>query len=279
MDSFFNYLSEAGTGALVFITILLVILLVGLIAIVYLIIKNVKIDYKGLKLEGNKSENNKNSDKTSKKDNKDDKIYPKEKTSVIATQDYRIISLIVQAHANRFANEIRSYCQHNGLNKKTKEEYSIYIDEKKNLYIAELKEMITHEYISYDLISLSELFAIVDKLSSNIMSTLEKLYIKLRDISIEEHKKLDQEEIEANELCIQALNIWNNTNFDNENDKSLSLGKIVNSYRERYKKVILHEHIDILNLQLQKINSTKKDLTFILINEVMNVIEEKQNNS
>ena len=190
MKEFFDWLSKPGPFEEICVLIILLIIL-GFILLMFA--KFIIIDYNGIKSK----ENGKSKNKGDKKNSPDDKtkiIKPNYAniTSPLASQDYRLISLIVQAHANKIKEEMKQYCTINGLDKKNKDEYMMYVDEKKNFYIAELREMFNHEYVAHDILSITDIYNIIIDTKDTIMNKLEKLYIKLRDISIQEHAKLNE---------------------------------------------------------------------------------------
>ena len=199
MSTLFTWLSTPGP----FEEILLVIILLILLGFIGFLIARGSIDcnIKGVRIKSkNKEKENDKPEVQDEKPNKSDLNNSSSvlgaNVSILATQDYRIISLIIQAHANRIREEMKQFCSVNGLDKKDRDSYMIYVDEKKNLYISELKEMFNREYVSYDIISISDIYEIIEESKEKIMSKLEKLYIKLRDISIEEHTKINESKTE-----------------------------------------------------------------------------------
>ena len=196
MNAFFAWLSTPGP----FEEILLVVILLILLGFVSFIIAKgfLDCDIKGIRIKSKDNREKPNDkpvaqrEKLNKSDLNNSSSVLGANVSILATQDYRIISLIIQAHSNRIREEMKQYCSVNGLDKKDRDSYMIYVDEKKNLYISELKEMFNREYVSYDIISISDIYEIIEESKERMMNKLEKLYIKLRDISIEEHTKINE---------------------------------------------------------------------------------------
>ena len=193
----------------------------------------------------------------------------------MATQDYRIISLIIQAHANRIREEMKQFCSVNGLDKKDRDSYMIYVDEKKNLYISELKEMFNREYVSYDIISISDIYEIIEESKEKIMSKLEKLYIKLRDISIEEHTKINESKTELFETCLTKALEWREKSYSTDKEAKDVLIEYLNRFRKTCENLTISERIDVLNKQVQKIDTIKKDLVDIFLTEVIKKMNNK----
>ena len=195
--------------------------------------------------------------------------------SILATQDYRIISLIIQAHSNRIREEMKQYCSVNGLDKKDRDSYMIYVDEKKNLYISELKEMFNREYVSYDIISISDIYEIIEESKERMMNKLEKLYIKLRDISIEEHTKINESKKELFETYLGKALEWREKSYSSDKEVKDVLIDYLNRYHKTCENLTINERIDVLNKQVQKIDTIKKDLVDIFLTEVIKKMNNK----
>jgi hypothetical protein len=195
--------------------------------------------------------------------------------SILATQDYRIISLIIQAHSNRIREEMKQYCSVNGLDKKDRDSYMIYVDEKKNLYISELKEMFNREYVSYDIISISDIYEIIEESKERMMNKLEKLYIKLRDISIEEHTKINESKKELFETYLDKALEWRGKTYSSDKEVRDKLIEYLNQYHKTCENLTINERIDVLNKQVQKIDTIKKDLVDIFLTEVIKKMNNK----
>lgn len=270
MDGFFAWLSQPGLSQEICVLVLILILL---IFILILVAKYVSIDIKGVKSKGsdndNKNKNSKSSNST--KEN----INGLTNTSVTATQDYKILSLIIQAHSNRVRDEMKQYCTRNGLDKKDRDEYMTYVDEKKNLYIVELCDMIRREYVSYDILSESDVFKIIEDNREIIMSKLEKLYIKLRDISICEHAKINEDKFTNFDNYINKFIAWKNCNYEKEDDCKSALSDLMNNYSQSCENIVIEERIVILDKQVQKIDVVKRDLVDILLSKIMESLQEK----
>jgi hypothetical protein len=283
MKEFFNWLSTPGYTE----EIIMIIVLILLLLFICYIIRRVNINIKGVNItQATGRENNKN---------ENDKIKPIENTqiqndnkkhdidnnayggniSVTATQDYRIISLIIQAHSNRIREEMKQYCSVNGLDKKDRDSYMLYVDEKKNLYISELKEMFNREYVSYDIISIGEVYEIIEEVKDAMMNKLEKLYIKLRDISIDEHGKINRTRSDLFDMYLQKALEWRRKEYNSDDECRSILKEYLEQYNKSCETLILDERIDILNKQVQKIDTTKKDLTDIFLTKVIEKMNVK----
>jgi len=275
MKEFFDWLSNPGIGEELFVLILLLIIL-GVF--IFILKKSDSVDTKWFKIKNKKKEEatTNNSEQTKGKDNKNDNLCGSN-ASIIASQDYRIISLIVQSHAGRIREEMKQYCSINGLDKKTKDEYMMYVDEKKNLYIAELKEMFNHEYMSYDIIDITDIYEIIDESKEALMNKLEKLYIKVRDISIEEHSRLNAEKIEKISEVKNRFMTWYRASYATTEERESALAGFIDEYRDVCEKLVVNERIDILNKQVQKIDMAKKDLIDIIMKKVIEKMTIKLN--
>lgn len=277
MKEFFNWLSTPGPFEELIVLFILIILL---LFIAYLI-RKVSIEYKGLRVtqNGNDKNENKTANETKPEKNntqeKSDNTVLGAKISLLATQDYRIISLIIQAHANRIREEMKQYCSINGLDKKSRDSYMVYVDEKKNLYISELKEMFNREYVSYDILSVSDIYEIIEETKESIMNKLEKLYVKLRDISIDEHAKINKSKKELFDFYLNKAIEWRNKEYKSEEDMRSILEEYLNQYNKTCENLTINERIDILNKQLQKIDASKKDLVDIFLTEVVKKMNAK----
>ena len=113
-----------------------------------------------------------------------------------------------------------------------------------------------------------------DPAKDTIMNKLEKLYIKLRDISIQEHAKLNEEKTSTYEKVFAKTMKWRNEKLTEQEQKD-TLDEIINLYKEMCEKLVLCEHIDILNKQVQKIDMAKKELVDIILTKVVERIEAK----
>lgn len=262
MSAFFTWLSNPGPFEEICVMIVLLIVL-GFLILMFA--KFISFDYKGITSK----------DKNKDKNKKDSSNQIKQTiTNPLASQDYRLISLIVQAHANKVKEEMKQYCKINGLDKKNRDEYMMYVDEKKNLYIAELREMFNSEYVAHDIISITEIYSIIDDTKEMIMNKLEKLYIKLRDISIQEHMKLNEEKDVMYQKAFGKAMEWRSKNLTDE-EKEKTLNEMIEIFKEMCEKLVLCEHIDILTRQMQKIDMTKKELVDIILTKVVEKIEAK----
>ena len=267
MDGFFGWLSQPGLSQEIF---LLVLVLILLIFILILVAKYVSIDIKGVKSKDDK----KNKDSKSSNSTKEN-INGLTNASVTATQDYKILSLIIQAHSTRVRDEMKQYCTRNGLDKKDKDDYMTYVDEKKNLFLVELCDMIRREYVSYDILSESDVFKIIEDNREIIMSKLEKLYIKLRDISVHEHAKINEDKFTNFDNYITKFVAWKNCNYEKDDDCKSALTDLMNNYSQTCENIVIEERIVILDKQVQKIDAVKRDLVDILLSKIMESLQEK----
>ena len=284
MKEFFNWLSTPGYTEEVIVVIVLILLLL----FICYIIRKVNISIRGVNITQAGKENNKNENENNKpiennqahqhdnnnKHELDNNAYGGN-VSVTATQDYRIISLIIQAHSNRIREEMKQYCSVNGLDKKDRDSYMLYVDEKKNLYISELKEMFNREYVSYDIISIGEIYEIIDEVKDAMMNRLEKLYVKLRDISIDEHGKINKTRSDLFDMYLQKALEWRRKDYNTDEECKSILKEYLEQYNKSCETLILDERIDILNKQVQKIDTTKKDLTDIFLTKVIEKMNVK----
>lgn len=278
MNAFFNWLSNPGP----FEEILLVIILLIILGFVgFLIAKGlVDCDIKGVKVKSKDKEkpNDKpvvQQEKPNKSDLNNNSSVLGANVSILATQDYRIISLIIQAHSNRIREEMKQYCSVNGLDKKDRDSYMIYVDEKKNLYISELKEMFNREYVSYDIISISDIYEIIEESKERMMNKLEKLYIKLRDISIEEHTKINESKKVLFETYLEKALEWRGKSYSSDKEAKEILIEYLTQYHKTCENLTINERIDVLNKQVQKIDTIKKDLVDIFLTEVIKKMNNK----
>lgn len=278
MSTLFTWLSTPGP----FEEILLVIILLILLGFIGFLIARGSIDcnIKGVRIKSkNKEKENDKPEVQDEKPNKSDLNNSSSvlgaNVSILATQDYRIISLIIQAHANRIREEMKQFCSVNGLDKKDRDSYMIYVDEKKNLYISELKEMFNREYVSYDIISISDIYEIIEESKEKIMNKLEKLYIKLRDISIEEHMKINESKKELFETCLTKALEWREKSYSTDKEAKDVLIEYLNRFRKTCENLTINERIDVLNKQVQKIDTIKKDLVDIFLTEVIKKMNNK----
>ena len=278
MNAFFAWLSTPGPFEEIIVVIILLIIL-GFIGI--LIIKGlVDCDIKGIKIKSKDKEKPNNEpevqqEKPNKSDLNNSSSVLGANVSILATQDYRIISLIIQAHSNRIREEMKQYCSVNGLDKKDRDSYMIYVDEKKNLYISELKEMFNREYVSYDIISISDIYEIIEESKERMMNKLEKLYIKLRDISIEEHTKINESKKELFETYLEKALEWRGKTYSSDKEVRDILIEYLNQYHKTCENLTINERIDVLNKQVQKIDTIKKDLVDIFLTEVIKKMNNK----
>ena len=148
-------------------------------------------------------------------------------------------------------------------------------DEKKNLYISELKEMFNREYVSYDIISISDIYEIIEESKERMMNKLEKLYIKLRDISIEEHTKINESKKELFETYLEKALEWRGKSYSSDKEVKDILIEYLNRYHKTCENLTINERIDVLNKQLQKIDTIKKDLVDIFLTEVIKKMNNK----
>ena len=278
MSTLFTWLSTPGP----FEEILLVIILLILLGFIGFLIARGSIDcnIKGVRIKSkNKEKENDKPEVQDEKPNKSDLNNSSSvlgaNVSILATQDYRIISLIIQAHANRIREEMKQYCSVNGLDKKDRDSYMIYVDEKKNLYISELKEMFNREYVSYDIISISDIYEIIEESKERMMNKLEKLYIKLRDISIEEHTKINESKTELFETCLAKALEWREKSYSTDKEAKDVLIEYLKRFRKTCENLTISERIDVLNKQVQKIDTIKKDLVDIFLTEVIKKMNNK----
>lgn len=272
MEPIINFLQSNGFFGLISL-ILLLIVFGGIVYITLrLIVSKAQFKFKDIELNGNKfSKDIQNNNKTDKKDHNPN-------ITITATQDYKIIYLIITVHANRITNEMIEYCKKNGLNKISNEDYDIYVDEKKNIYITELRDMITREYVSYDLISIQDLYEFINIIKDSITSRVDKLYRTLRDISIEQHRELNKKRIDIFSDCISTLNKWKSLTFTSETEALDELVKIINDYKIQHEKIVVKERIDILDLQKQKIEAGRKTLVDEILHRLIEFIGNKTEN-
>lgn len=279
MNAFFAWLSTPGP----FEEILLVVILLILLGFVSFIITKglLDCDIKGIRIKSKDNKEKPNDkpvaqrEKPNKSDLNNSSSVLGANVSILATQDYRIISLIIQAHSNRIREEMKQYCSVNGLDKKDRDSYMIYVDEKKNLYISELKEMFNREYVSYDIISISDIYEIIEESKERMMNKLEKLYIKLRDISIEEHTKINESKKVLFETYLEKALEWREKTYSSDKEVKEILIEYLNQYHKTCENLTINERIDVLNKQLQKIDTIKKDLVDIFLTEVIKKMNNK----
>lgn len=279
MNAFFAWLSTPGP----FEEILLVVILLILLGFVSFIITKglLDCDIKGIRIKSKDNKEKPNDkpvaqrEKPNKSDLNNSSTVLGANVSILATQDYRIISLIIQAHSNRIREEMKQYCSVNGLDKKDRDSYMIYVDEKKNLYISELKEMFNREYVSYDIISISDIYEIIEESKERMMNKLEKLYIKLRDISIEEHTKINESKKVLFETYLEKALEWREKTYSSDKEVKDILIEYLNQYHKTCENLTINERIDVLNKQLQKIDTIKKDLVDIFLTEVIKKMNNK----
>ena len=279
MNAFFAWLSTPGP----FEELLLVVILMILLGFVGFIIAKglLDCDIKGIRIRSKDNKEKPNDkpvvhqEKPNKSDLNNSSSVLGANVSILATQDYRIISLIIQAHSNRIREEMKQYCSVNGLDKKDRDSYMIYVDEKKNLYISELKEMFNREYVSYDIISISDIYEIIEESKERMMNKLEKLYIKLRDISIEEHTKINESKKELFENYLGKALEWREKSYSSDKEVKDVLIDYLNRYHKTCENLTINERIDVLNKQVQKIDTIKKDLVDIFLTEVIKKMNNK----
>lgn len=279
MNAFFAWLSTPGP----FEEILLVVILLILLGFVSFIITKglLDCDIKGIRIKSKDNKEKPNDkpvaqrEKPNKSDLNNSSTVLGANVSILATQDYRIISLIIQAHSNRIREEMKQYCSVNGLDKKDRDSYMIYVDEKKNLYISELKEMFNREYVSYDIISISDIYEIIEESKERMMNKLEKLYIKLRDISIEEHTKINESKKVLFETYLEKALEWKEKTYSSDKEAKDILIEYLNQYHKICENLTINERIDVLNKQVQKIDTIKKDLVDIFLTEVIKKMNNK----
>lgn len=272
--SFVEYLNK-GPSSIVSLCILIFIITGCIYLILNLIFNKGHFKFKNIEVGGNNTkEKDLNPMMPSDKHNKKSTIGGSN-VSITASQDYKIIYLILQAHAERVSREMELYCKKNGLNEKSKEDYDVYVDEKKNLYIHELNEMLNREYVSYDIIDIHDVRSIINELKEEIMNKVEKLYQSLRNISIEEHKTVKAKRADIYLNCLNNITFWKKINYTSDTENGTELEKIVNVFKTEFEKVVIYERIDILERQKQKIDVAKKDLTDLILNRVIDVIHKK----
>lgn len=279
MNAFFAWLSIPGPFEELLIVIILMILL-GFVG--FIIAKGLlDCDIKGIRIKSKDNKEKPNDkpvaqrEKLNKSDLNNSSSVLGANVSILATQDYRIISLIIQAHSNRIREEMKQYCSVNGLDKKDRDSYMIYVDEKKNLYISELKEMFNREYVSYDIINISDIYEIIEESKERMMNKLEKLYIKLRDISIEEHTKINESKKELFETYLGKALEWREKSYSSDKEVKDILIDYLNRYHKTCENLTINERIDVLNKQVQKIDTIKKDLVDIFLTEVIKKMNNK----
>lgn len=278
MNAFFNWLSTPGPCEEILLVVILLIIL-GFVG--FLIAKGlVDCDIKGVKVKSKDKEKSNvkpvvQQEKPNKTDLNNNSSVLGANVSILATQDYRIISLIIQAHSNRIREEMKQFCSVNGLDKKDRDSYMIYVDEKKNLYISELKEMFNREYVSYDIISISDIYEIIEESKERMMNKLEKLYIKLRDISIEEHTKINESKKVLFETYLEKALEWRGKTYSSDKEAKDILIEYLTQYHKTCENLTINERIDVLNKQVQKIDTIKKDLVDIFLTEVIKKMSNK----
>lgn len=279
MNAFFAWLSTPGPFEELLVVVILMILL-GFVG--FIIAKGLlDCDIKGIRIKSKDNKEKPNDkpvvkqEKPNKSDLNNSSSVLGANVSILATQDYRIISLIIQAHSNRIREEMKQYCSVNGLDKKDRDSYMIYVDEKKNLYISELKEMFNREYVSYDIISISDIYEIIEESKERMMNKLEKLYIKLRDISIEEHTKINESKKELFETYLGKALEWREKSYSSDKEVKDILIDYLNRYHKTCENLTINERIDVLNKQVQKIDTIKKDLVDIFLTEVIKKMNNK----
>lgn len=279
MNAFFAWLSTPGPFEELLVVVILMILL-GFVG--FIIAKGLlDCDIKGIRIKSKDNKEKPNDkpvvkqEKPNKSDLNNSSSVLGANVSILATQDYRIISLIIQAHSNRIREEMKQYCSVNGLDKKDRDSYMIYVDEKKNLYISELKEMFNREYVSYDIISISDIYEIIEESKERMMNKLEKLYIKLRDISIEEHTKINESKKELFETYLGKALEWREKSYSSDKEVKDVLIDYLNRYHKTCENLTINERIDVLNKQVQKIDTIKKDLVDIFLTEVIKKMNNK----
>lgn len=273
MNTLIEYL-KTGPSAVVSLVILIAVAFACLYFLLNLIFNKGSFKFKNIEVGGNHKEKNLNPMMPSDKQNKKSSIGGSN-VSITASQDYKIIYLILQAHSERISKEIELYCKKNGLNEKSKEDYDVYVDEKKNLYIHELNEMLNREYVSYDIIDIHDIKNIINELKEEIMNKVEKLYQSLRNISIDEHKTVKAKRADIYSNCLSNITLWKNISYSTATENGSELEKILNVFKTEFEKIVIYERIDILDRQKQKIDVAKKDLMDLILNRIIEVIHKK----
>ncbi|MBR1818233.1 MAG: hypothetical protein IJ772_05215 [Bacilli bacterium] len=273
MEAFLNWLSNPGPCEE--ITLILVLLLVSFVIPFWITkLKISKVGKDGIEFGSREDKKDENKKKRSEEGSNSIIEQKKEHISYVTTQDYKIFSLILKEFSTKIITEVKEYCRKNGINLKTEDEYREYTEEKKSIYYNELKEMFRDEYVSYDIISDTDVEDILEKLRDFTFNKIENMYRKVRSISIEEHQLLEQECKEEKETFLSNLNKY--IEIKNENKNSLySLENILETHYIKCKEIYTHERISILEKQIRVIEETNKMITRKYIEEFNRVYSEK----
>jgi len=266
METFFNWLSSPGPYEEISVILCLLILIVG-IPFWLRYLKISKISKNGVEFDV-KSSSEKKSKYTALIDNNH---------SSTASQDHKLFTLILRDFSHKVKNEIKEYCRVNGLNLKTDEEYKEYIEEKKSVYFSELREMFQNEYIAYDLVTLEDVEDILETLRDYTFHRIENMYKKVRDISILEHKNLDEKKKVERQLFIENLKSLIERWKEKEKNLELSLDNILNIHYTEIEEIIKQERITILDKQIHIIDECNKSITRRYIEEFEKTYRQKRN--
>ena len=266
MDKFFEWLAEPGPWEEMSVIIIIMLIIIGLpICLKY--IKVAKITKQGIEFD------TKDREKKAATQN-----FYDNKHSTTASQDHKLFTLILRDFSHKIKAEIKEYCRLNGLNLKTDEEYKEYTEEKKSVYYSQLKEEFQNEYIAYDTVTLEDIEEILETLRDFTFHRIEVLFKKIRDISIEEHKTVDEnKKIERETFEQNIANILDQfKESDNREDSLSRIRTIMDLHYMKYGEILLDERISILDKQIHVIEEVNKSITRRFIEEFETVYRNKK---
>ncbi|MGL4949695.1 MAG: hypothetical protein ACRC5M_04875 [Anaeroplasmataceae bacterium] len=186
------------------------------------------------------------------------------------SQDYKLLNLIVRNHMNHILDEMREYCIENGLGEKSRDEYSVYVDDRKRLFVRKLISEFDKEYTSYNDISLSVVHDTINEIEEKIMIILEKLYTKIRDISIKKHEELSKERERIFEKYRgKFIYVLEASGGECDSNTKKRLEEILLDFEDLCKNLSIKERNDILDNQINKIKMVKDELTYLITSTFM----------
>lgn len=264
MEAFFNWIANPGPTEEITIVAILVILMFG----IPFWLKNVKIAK--ISKEGVEFQTNEIVKIEEKKET------PINRLSIATTQDYKLFVLILRDFYNKIEEEIKTYCRLNGLNKKNEIEYKEYVEDKKLVYYSQLKEIFQNDYISYDIVTYEDVENIVETLRDFIFNKIDTLYKKIREISINEHNRInDAKDVEREMFTINII-----SNLDNfvgtDEEKHNKVSSVLDSHYKKCKEIMSDELISIIDKQTRVIDEINKSITRRFIEEFENVYRENR---
>lgn len=290
MDAFFNWLNNPGYFEEILLTLILVFVLGLLGFIIFLIIKSSKEIHFGktvLKFDFNKAnkenkedekenENIKNKSKDPIVNNEDNK---KKQVHLEIDYDLYTISYLLDLFFYQMKEEMMHYCEKNGLDKKSFEEYKMYIDEKKGIYLRDLHKFFTDKYLYHNSISKDDLDDLINRNKEATFQYIEQMFTSIRSISINEHKLIN----EKKDLNLDKLNNrirkYIELAKEGKSDQSLlTYDEILSDFIEDYEKLIISERNDILYKQMEKIKVVIGILKSMYEESLKSILEDKETN-